>query len=111
MHLTSRERRFIHMMPLERISADKRQKHAAAARAEFQAFKDLSERKGKLHGKCNRTACGERGEDVRWWNRVTHAFYCTSCKRSISEFDDDCGGMGSLFDPVPHEAKESAIAP
>lgn len=44
----------------------------------------MSEQKGQMYGKCNRTACDERGHDVTWWNPHTAAFYCTCCARKIN---------------------------
>jgi len=39
--------------------------------------------------KCNRTTCetadSEHRRRVRWWNRVTQAYYCTPCARRINE--------------------------
>jgi hypothetical protein len=60
------------------------------------------ELKGKFRGKCNRTACIEVGHDVRWWNRVTHAYYCTDCRRRINDADEHLGTPSALFDPQPH---------
>jgi len=59
--------------------------------------------KGKYHGKCNVTACDERGEDVKWWNRPMHAFYCSHCKREISRFDDYLGTDQAIFKTSPRQ--------
>jgi hypothetical protein len=57
--------------------------------------------KGEFKGKCNRTACEERGEDVKWWNRPMRAFYCSYCRREISRFDDYRGTPQQIFENHP----------
>ena len=56
--------------------------------------------KGKFGGKCNRTACTERGERVKWWNTGTRAYYCTCCRNLITRANPEI----TLFDPVAHIA-------
>jgi hypothetical protein len=57
--------------------------------------------KGEFGGKCNRMACEERGEDVKWWNRPMRAFYCSDCRCEISRYDDYRGTPQQIFENAP----------
>ena len=39
-----------------------------------------------LGGECNVTRCDT--DDARFWNRVTHGFYCSACAREINRGND-----------------------
>lgn len=93
------------MSPTERISMHSSTKRldreASARRALAEATRQLG--KGQLHGKCNRTACNERGENVRWWNKATRAHYCGHCRILINDCDDYLGTDQAIFETSPRE--------
>ncbi len=106
MHLTARERRLIALKATDRVSHVARARVMRKAVAKLRAADDIAARKGKLHGKCNVTACTERGDDVRWWNRPMGAYYCTHCKDEISRFDEHLGTERAIFEVKPHTSDE-----
>lgn len=130
MHLTARERRLMKAAPTlsttQRVSIARhwpksRGQAATVLSAEHVArdanYPDIDQTgKGQFKGKCNRTACEERGEDIAWWNRPMRAFYCSDCRREISRFDDYRGTPQQIFEnaprvdadtPAPHPENES----
>jgi hypothetical protein len=70
--------------------------------AERLQYQDPADLKGRLHGKCNRSACTSTAGDVRWWNRPMHAYYCGACRIRINDSDAKLGTPDALFDPQPH---------
>jgi hypothetical protein len=105
MHLTKKERALqkVRMTPLQRISINRPLRRSASVpRSDLYPEIDQTA-KGELHGKCNVTACAERGEDVKWWNRPMRAHYCSYCKREISRFDDYLGTDQAIFETSPRE--------
>jgi hypothetical protein len=124
MHLTKRERRIMKAAPslstTERVSIARHwpgargrmpsQEQIRAVADVLRAPGDLLDDpyahidqtgKGKFKGKCNVTACEERGEDITWWNRPMRAFYCSDCRREISRFDDYRGTPQQIFENHP----------
>ena len=103
MHLTAKERRLqkVRMTPLQRISINRPLRRHTYLRNPADDIDQTG--KGKLGGKCNVTACNNRGTDVKWWNRPMHAHYCSHCKREISRFDDYLGTDSAIFETSPRE--------
>lgn len=51
--------------------------------------------KGKLNGRCNRTACQRPG--ATWFNTSTRAYYCAACARDITRFTKRADGFHICF--------------
>ncbi len=103
MHLTAKERRLqaLRITPVQRISIHRPVRLNGSLRNPADDIDQTG--KGKLHGKCNVTACKNRGTDVKWWNRPMHAHYCSYCKGEISRFDDYLGTDQAIFETTPRE--------
>lgn len=109
MHLTKRERAMLglRMTATQRVSIGEAKgggvhplQRNHTPRSEL--YPDIDQTgKGQFQGKCNVTACDERGEDVKWWNRPMRAFYCSYCRREISRFDDYRGTPQQIFENAP----------
>jgi hypothetical protein len=124
MHLTKRERRIMKAAPslstTERVSIA-RHWPKARGRMPSQVFVPAAlpddpyghidqTGKGQFKGKCNVTACEERGEDIAWWNRPMRAFYCSDCRREISRFDDYRGTPQQIFENAPRVDADTPAA-
>jgi hypothetical protein len=102
MHLTKRERLNLQLTATQRVTRNNLR--LAPRRPPAYVPEQPEAIKGHFGGKCNVTACEERGEDVKWWNRPMHAYYCSYCKREISRFDDYLGTDHAIFEPIAHVA-------
>jgi len=98
MHLTKRERLNLQFTATQRVTRNNLR--LAPRRPPTYAPEQSEAIKGHFGGKCNRTACTETGEDVKWWNRYTYAYYCSDCHRLIGRANPEI----TLFDPVAHVA-------